>query len=106
MAATLTLDRTNDFTQGYADACIEVAQELEVPVVDLWRSMQNVEMVDRTNDFTQGVRGEGHVVDLRTLMQKVEDLGPKLLSEALPMHFPAWDEIDPNDPASSFVVKT
>ncbi|KAG0300367.1 hypothetical protein BGZ97_003265 [Linnemannia gamsii] len=35
-AINLPLDRSNNVTQQYADACVEVGEELHVPVVDLW----------------------------------------------------------------------
>lgn len=33
-------ERTNDFTQSYAAAVVQLGQELKLPVVDLWSSMQ------------------------------------------------------------------
>ncbi|KAG0271517.1 hypothetical protein BGZ95_000667 [Linnemannia exigua] len=35
-AINLPLDRSNNVTQEYAHACVEVGEELHVPVVDLW----------------------------------------------------------------------
>lgn len=43
-AAKENLDRTNDFTKQYAVCCKEVGQELGLPVVDLWSSMQEEEV--------------------------------------------------------------
>ena len=51
-AANMELDRTNSFTQGYADACKEVAQELGLPVIDLWTGMQQGEV--RVYDVRSG----------------------------------------------------
>ena len=36
----MNLDRTNNYTRQYAEACKEVAAEMGLPVVDLWSSMQ------------------------------------------------------------------
>lgn len=33
-------ERTNDFTQSYAAAVVQLGQELKLPVVDLWSTMQ------------------------------------------------------------------
>ena len=33
-------ERTNDYTSGYAAAVVELGKELQLPVVDLWTSMQ------------------------------------------------------------------
>lgn len=33
-------ERTNDFTAGYAAAVVELGEEVQLPVVDLWTSMQ------------------------------------------------------------------
>ena len=33
-------ERTNDFTKNYAAAVVQLGQELNIPVVDLWSSMQ------------------------------------------------------------------
>lgn len=33
-------ERTNDFTQSYAAAVVQLGQELKLPVVDLWSNMQ------------------------------------------------------------------
>lgn len=34
------MDRTNAYAQQYALACKQLAQEMELPVVDLWSAMQ------------------------------------------------------------------
>ena len=33
-------ERTNEYTKSYAAAVVELGKELQVPVVDLWTSMQ------------------------------------------------------------------
>ncbi len=40
----MQLDRTNGAVQGYAVACEELAEELGLPVVDLWTSLQQEEV--------------------------------------------------------------
>ena len=36
------LDRTNAYTRQYAAGCKQVAEELGLPVVDLWSDMQQI----------------------------------------------------------------
>lgn len=38
------LDRSNEVTGKYAAAVVELASELSLPVVELWKSMQETEV--------------------------------------------------------------
>lgn len=43
-------DRTNQRAQEYAEACIEVAKEMDVGVVDLWNAIQRTKVGDRMSE--------------------------------------------------------
>ena len=40
MTADSLPERTNDFTREYANAVVELGQEVQLPVLDLWTLMQ------------------------------------------------------------------
>mmetsp|Transcript_18832 Transcript_18832/g.32159 ORF Transcript_18832/g.32159 Transcript_18832/m.32159 type:complete len:344 (-) Transcript_18832:359-1390(-) len=102
----MALDRTLESTKAYADASCEAAKELKIPCVDLYSSMQRVQdwgprlLVDGLH-FTPA--GNQHV--LEALLDTLAVSYPKIVADQLPLHFPAWDGIDLEDPSKTFNSK-
>lgn len=90
-------DRTNDYTQRYAQACCAVAEESSLPCVDLWTGLQ---AADPSNwgpaFFTDGLHfshaGERAVA--RLVLQGIADKLPHLRPERMKLQFPHWADID------------
>ncbi|GAB4816964.1 hypothetical protein N2152v2_004010 [Parachlorella kessleri] len=96
-------ERTNAVTGQYAKACIELGQELGLPVLDLWSALQAEEgwqrgLLEDGLHLTQA--GNQRVAQL--LLKLIEQEFPKLRYSALPDDAPLNADIDDKDPASSF----
>ncbi|XP_071523430.1 isoamyl acetate-hydrolyzing esterase 1 homolog [Panulirus ornatus] len=88
-------------TATYARACSEAAEEIKVPCIDFHTAMIN-------QDNWQGLLCDGLHLSRRGSELLAALLVPVLekhLKERVPSQqlFPPWDEIDNNDPSSSFV---
>ncbi|KAI4296882.1 hypothetical protein L6164_036801 [Bauhinia variegata] len=95
-------ERTNEAAGEYARACISVAGECGIPVVDLWTKMQqNPDWAKAYLSDGLHLTKSGNRVVFEELILKLEgELGLHL--EALPVDIPLITEIDPNDPLKSF----
>eukprot|EP00195_Chlamydomonas_chlamydogama_P005506 CAMPEP_0202896324 /NCGR_PEP_ID=MMETSP1392-20130828/5346_1 /ASSEMBLY_ACC=CAM_ASM_000868 /TAXON_ID=225041 /ORGANISM="Chlamydomonas chlamydogama, Strain SAG 11-48b" /LENGTH=254 /DNA_ID=CAMNT_0049581637 /DNA_START=243 /DNA_END=1007 /DNA_ORIENTATION=- len=102
-AAKLELDRTNEYTKQYADACKEAAKQADAVVIDLWTLMQG-EKDWGTKLFNDGLHFtvEGNQMVYDVLQRTINTTYPELRSENLAPQFPNWDAIDLADPASTF----
>jgi lysophospholipase L1-like esterase len=102
-AKTTAIDRTNVYTKQYAECCKEVAKELDLPVVDLWTSMQEPKGWG-TLLFNDGLHftpeGNQHVYN--AVLTTINNTYPSLKVEEMPMQFPHFSEIDFSNPAASF----
>lgn len=94
-------ERTNEYAGAYAKACITVARESGVPVIDLWSKMQL--FPDWEKSFLRDglhftVRGNRILFD-----EVVGTLRKQGLSlETLPVDLPLFCDIDPHDPLKAF----
>lgn len=94
-------ERTNEAAGAYAKACVSVARECGVPVVDLWTKMQqlsnwgNVCLRDGLHLTESGNR-----VVFEEVVITLKNEGVSL--ENLPVDLPVLAEIDPNDPLKAF----
>ncbi|RDX91161.1 GDSL esterase/lipase [Mucuna pruriens] len=84
-------ERTNEAAGEYARACIAVAEECGVPVIDLWTKMQHDGL-----HLTQS----GNGVVFEEVISKLRDKGLSL--ESTRVDLPLLAHIDPNDPLKSF----
>ncbi|KAH9748970.1 GDSL esterase/lipase [Citrus sinensis] len=94
-------ERTNEAAGAYAKACIEVAGECGLPVVDLWTKMQ--QLADwKTAYLSDGLHlnETGNRVVFEEVVMKLKTEGLSL--ENLPVDLPMISEIDPNDPLKAF----
>ncbi|XP_014517097.1 GDSL esterase/lipase At5g45920 [Vigna radiata var. radiata] len=92
-------ERTNEAAGEYARACIAVAGECGIPVVDLWNKMQH-----RKKDYLSDglhLTESGNEVVFEEVIKKLRDEG--LSQESIPVDLPLIADIDPNDPLKAFL---
>ncbi|GFZ02992.1 SGNH hydrolase-type esterase superfamily protein [Actinidia rufa] len=96
-------ERTNEAAGAYAKACIAVAGECGVPVVDLWTKMQQFPDWQKAylRDGLHLSEGGNRIV-FEEVIKKLKDAGLSL--ETLPVDLPHIAEIDPNDPLKAFQI--
>ncbi|XP_059669875.1 GDSL esterase/lipase At5g45920 [Cornus florida] len=94
-------ERTNEAAGAYAKACVSVAGECGLPVLDLWNKMQ------QNPDWRKIYLRDGlHLTELgnrvvfEEVICKLRETGLSL--ETLPVDLPLIAEIDPTDPLRSF----
>ncbi|KAK9265618.1 hypothetical protein L1049_021502 [Liquidambar formosana] len=94
-------ERTNEAAGAYAGACVAVAGECGIPVVDLWTKMQQFPNWEKAY-----LRDGLHLTQIGNKIvfeEVVTSLREKGLSlEILPVDLPLISEIDPNDPLKDF----
>lgn len=98
-------DRTNAFTREYAKACCTVAQELQVPCIDLWTQMQqDSNWQDDYLLLSDGLHlaPAGNLKVFELLKGSLAESFPQLHVDKLPWHFPWWGNVDPEHPDVSF----
>ncbi|KAI4306405.1 hypothetical protein L6164_029685 [Bauhinia variegata] len=95
------VERTYEASGEYARACISVAGECGIPVVDLWNKMQqNPDWENACLSDGLHLAKSGNRVVFEEVISKLKDVG--VLPEALPVDLPLLADIDPNDPLKSF----
>ncbi|BDA43364.1 Isoamyl acetate-hydrolyzing esterase 1 homolog [Coccomyxa sp. Obi] len=102
--ATSIPERTNSFTSEYAAAAKQLANELGLPVLDLFTEIPKqkawqTEYLEDGLHFTPA--GNKAVFDL--LLETIRKDLPHLRAEELSDDFPSHRDIDETDPAKSFV---
>ncbi|XP_071719883.1 GDSL esterase/lipase At5g45920 [Rutidosis leptorrhynchoides] len=96
-------ERTNEVAGNYAKACVAVAGECDVPVIDLWTRMQQYDDWRKAylRDGLHLTRG-GNKIVFDQVIGKLGEVGLSL--ETLPADLPYFNSIDPNDPLKAFEV--
>ncbi|GBF95363.1 hypothetical protein Rsub_07791 [Raphidocelis subcapitata] len=88
----------------YADAAVAVAQELGVPHFNMWHGIQEVDSWRTELMHPDGLHlsraGNKFVFDAVTAL--IRDHYPELQPLSLPLHFPAYNRINPKQPAETF----
>ncbi|KAI3740648.1 hypothetical protein L2E82_31118 [Cichorium intybus] len=94
-------ERTNETAGNYAKACVAVAGECGVPVVDLWTRMQQFREWDKAylRDGLHLTSG-GNKLVFEEVIGKLKEVGLSL--ETLPADLPFIDGIDPDNPLKAF----
>nr|AFK37491.1 unknown [Medicago truncatula] len=95
-------ERTNEAAGEYARACIAVANECRVPVIDLWTKMQ--QSPDwKKNYLSDGLHltNGGNQLVFEEVIRKLRDEG--LTLESMAVDLPLIGDIDPNDPLKAFL---
>ncbi|KAK9936545.1 hypothetical protein M0R45_013381 [Rubus argutus] len=94
-------ERTNEAAGAFAKACVAVARESGLPVIDLWTKMQQFPgwQKDHLRDGLH-LTPRGNRLVFEKVVAKLRDEGLSL--ERLPVDLPLLADIDPNDPLKSF----
>ncbi|GLU22905.1 hypothetical protein SLE2022_389410 [Rubroshorea leprosula] len=94
-------ERTNEAAGAYAKACIEVAAECGLPVIDLWTKIQEYPnwKKDCLWDGLHLAKGGNRIV-FEEVVSKLKNEGISL--ENLAVDLPLIADIDPNDPLKAF----
>ncbi|KAJ0083045.1 hypothetical protein Patl1_10571 [Pistacia atlantica] len=94
-------ERTNEAAGAYAKACVEIATECGIPVIDLWTKMQQFPDWEKTH-LRDGLHlaQTGNRIVFEEVVAKLKKEGLSL--EKLPVDLPLISEIDPNEPLKAF----
>ncbi|KAA8519695.1 hypothetical protein F0562_013860 [Nyssa sinensis] len=94
-------ERTNEAAGVYAKACVAVAVECGIPVVDLWTRMQQFPEWQKSflRDGLHLTQGGNRIV-FEEVIGKLGETGLSL--ETLPVDLPLITEIEPNEPLKAF----
>ncbi|XP_042434367.1 GDSL esterase/lipase At5g45920-like isoform X1 [Zingiber officinale] len=94
-------ERTNESAGAYAKGCKAVAEELGLPVIDIWSIMQGCPNWEKSC-LSDGLHFTpyGNKVLYEEVVKKLRDGG--LSIGTLPADLPLFSSIDPNDPLKSF----
>eukprot|EP01023_Acetabularia_acetabulum_P004950 TRINITY_DN12065_c0_g1_i1.p2 TRINITY_DN12065_c0_g1~~TRINITY_DN12065_c0_g1_i1.p2 ORF type:complete len:215 (-),score=35.24 TRINITY_DN12065_c0_g1_i1:550-1194(-) len=87
-------ERLYSMTQKYAEGCMEIAKQLNQPVLDLWPYMLNVENWQKSL-LSDGVHltSTGNKVVFDALSESVDNFFPQLQASQLKQDIPLWREI-------------
>ncbi|KAL6198339.1 hypothetical protein ACLB2K_028131 [Fragaria x ananassa] len=94
-------ERTNEAAGAFAEACVAVARESGLPVIDLWTKMQQFPDWQKAH-LRDGLHlaPRGNRLVFEEVVAKLRDEGLSL--ESLPVDLPLIADIDPNDPLKAF----
>lgn len=94
-------ERTNEAAGSYAEACIAVAGECGIPVVNLWAKMQQFPDWHKAY-LSDGLHltQAGNQIVFQEVIARLREEG--LSQESLPVDLPLFFEIDPSDPLKAF----
>ncbi|KAI3869365.1 hypothetical protein MKX03_014543 [Papaver bracteatum] len=94
-------ERTNEMAGIYAKNCLEVAREMDLPSIDLWSKMQEVEGW-QTKFLSDGLHltVEGNAVVHKEVVRVFSEAG--LCPTEMPSDFPPHLEINENNPKEAF----
>ncbi|KAL0542767.1 hypothetical protein IC582_017844 [Cucumis melo] len=94
-------ERTNDAAGAYANACIAVAKECGVSVIDIWTKMQQVPGWEKAclSDGLHLTRN-GNTIVFEEVVKRLEEEG--LSPETLPADLPLFSEMDSTNPLKAF----
>ncbi|KAG0320901.1 hypothetical protein BGZ99_004263 [Dissophora globulifera] len=85
-AVQQTMDRSNNVTKEYADACAEVGEELHVPVVNLWKDIQC--QLDGTCELHESDQLQDYLMDGLHLRRMGNEVLYKGVLNTVATHFP------------------
>ncbi|KAG5561823.1 hypothetical protein RHGRI_004764 [Rhododendron griersonianum] len=94
-------ERTNEAAGAYAKACVAIARQCGILVVDLWTKMQEFPGWQKAylSDGLHLTQGGNRIV-FEEVIAKLREAGLSL--ETLPVDLPRFDQIDYNDPVKAF----
>ncbi|CAE6462707.1 unnamed protein product [Rhizoctonia solani] len=99
-------DRTHETTKAYAEAVVDIGNKRNVPVVDLWAALWK-----EAGEVEKGLEPllpdglhcneRSYAVLYNLLLETISKHYPELHFDKLPKVYPAWDEIDWENPGPS-----
>ncbi|CAH8278138.1 unnamed protein product [Arabidopsis lyrata] len=94
-------ERTNEVAGRYAKACIAVAEEYQISVIDLWSKMQQIPNW-QTECLWDGLHLSrvGNKVVFEEVAKKLKEEG--IGAEDLAVDLPLIEDVDPKDPLNAF----
>ncbi|XP_072998338.1 GDSL esterase/lipase At5g45920 [Typha latifolia] len=94
-------ERTNESAGVFAKACIAVANESGIPVIDVWSKMQQFPDWEKSL-LRDGLHftASGNKILYEEVVKTLEDVGLSL--KTLPADLPLFSDLDRNDPLKSF----
>ncbi|KAJ8501047.1 hypothetical protein OPV22_011599 [Ensete ventricosum] len=94
-------ERTNEVAGAYAKACVAVAEESGLPVIDIWTRMHKFPGWEKLF-LRDGLHftSLGNRVLFEEVVRKLRDVGLSL--ETMPVDQPLFYDIDPKDPLKTF----
>jgi len=101
-------DRDINVTKLYAEAIVEVGQEIGVPVVDLFQEFEKIPQAEWDKLFSDGLHltPAGYELLYAALIALIKTKYPKLDPETMSMVFPGWEVIDLDDIEGSLKYKS
>lgn len=99
--------RVNENTAKYAKACSEVAENLNVPCINMFSLMTNEakDQVGLERYFNDGLHlsGVGNERAAEFIYRRLVEYVPQLNEKNLVRWFPGWGNVDMKNPAASFL---
>ncbi|XP_078165297.1 uncharacterized protein LOC144560012 [Carex rostrata] len=93
-------DRTNEMTGSYARQCLEVAQEMHLPWIDLWFAMQQTSGWQKLFFEGSQLTEEGNALVHREVVQVLLEAG--INAQDMQLDFPHHFEIEEAHPEHAF----
>ncbi|KAM0944534.1 putative SGNH hydrolase-type esterase domain, SGNH hydrolase superfamily [Dioscorea sansibarensis] len=93
-------DRTNEFAGAYAKACVAIAKESDLQVIDIWSKMQSFPGWEKSF-LRDGLHftALGNRIVFEEVVSKLKEKGISL--EAIPIDLPLFTDIDTDNPHKS-----
>ncbi|KAF9955560.1 hypothetical protein BGZ72_003620 [Mortierella alpina] len=97
-AVNQTMNRSNNVTKEYAQACVEVGKALDIPVVDLWSEIQC--QVEGTCELHESDQLQDYFMDGLHLKRMGNEVLYKSVMDAVARHYPqlhptCWPRVFP-----------
>ncbi|CDZ98401.1 Isoamyl acetate-hydrolyzing esterase [Phaffia rhodozyma] len=110
LMAPRALDRSQENTKAFADAVLKVGQDTNVPVVDIFRGIENYlgGDLERTKEVLRDglhFNKEGYQVLYDLLISTIKENYPSLEPDTLQLTWPVWSDIDRSDVQRSVVAR-
>ncbi|CAA3002500.1 GDSL esterase lipase At5g62930 [Olea europaea subsp. europaea] len=98
--ATELPERTNEMAAVYAKQCVELAEELGLPSINLWSKMQKTEGWQKFLSDGLHLTAEGNAIVYEEVVKVFSEAG--LSAPNMPYDFPHHSEIDGKNPEKAF----
>ncbi|XP_071903769.1 GDSL esterase/lipase At5g62930 isoform X2 [Coffea arabica] len=93
-------ERTNETAGLYAEKCVELARELDLPSINLWSKMQEIDGWQKFLSDGLHLTKDGNAVVYQEVVRVFSETW--LPASKMPYDFPHHSEIDPENPGKAF----